>query len=192
MEVRAAELANRLAAVEREREEIVTALQDIEHEQQACMTEKAEGLDQAPATAVVTADSPKASKIALFKSLFRGRPDVFPRRWENPRAGKSGYSPACRNEWVRGTCGKPKVRCSECPHQAFPPLSDDVIRSHLLGRDVSAPSGNQRIKGFCVAKPTQKPRWMNAGATGLDGAAMEISPRTLDVPADHRGRTGAV
>jgi superfamily II DNA or RNA helicase len=144
MEVRAAELANRLAAVEREREEIVTALQDIEHEQQACMTEKAEGLDQAPATAVVTADSPKASKIALFKSLFRGRPDVFPRRWENPRAGKSGYSPACRNEWVRGTCGKPKVRCSECPHQAFPPLSDDVIRSHLLGRDVSAPSGNHR------------------------------------------------
>ena len=44
----------------------------------------------------------------------------------------------------------------------------------------------KRIKGFCVAKPTQKPRWTNAGVWGLDGAAMEISPRTLCVPADHR------
>ena len=140
MEVRAAELAKRLAVVERERAEIVAALQGIRHEQQACWTEKAEGIDQAPATAAVTVDSSTASKIALFKSLFRGRPDVFPRRWENPRAGKSGYSPACRNEWVRGICAKPKVRCSECTHQAFPPVSDDVIRSHLLGRDVSTSS----------------------------------------------------
>lgn len=140
MEVRAAELAKRLAVVERERAEIVAALQGIRHEQQACWTEKAEGIDQAPATAAVTVDSSTASKIALFKSLFRGRPDVFPRRWENPRAGKSGYSPACRNEWVRGICAKPKVRCSECTHQAFPPVSDNIIRSHLLGRDVSTSS----------------------------------------------------
>jgi hypothetical protein len=42
-------------------------------------------------------------KVSLFRSLFRGREDVFPLRWENPRTGKSGYSPACKNEWKKGS-----------------------------------------------------------------------------------------
>lgn len=82
----------------------------------------------------VTTASPTAEKIALFRSLFRGREEVFPRRWENPKSGKSGYSPVCRNEWVRGICGKPQVKCGECPNQAFIPFGDDIIRSHLTGR----------------------------------------------------------
>jgi superfamily II DNA or RNA helicase len=82
----------------------------------------------------VTTASPTAEKIALFRSLFRGREEVFPRRWENPKSGKSGYSPVCRNEWVRGICGKPQVKCGECPNQAFVPFGDDIIRSHLIGR----------------------------------------------------------
>ena len=59
---------------------------------------------------------------------------MFPRRWENPKSGKSGYSPVCRNEWVRGVCGKPQVKCGECPNQAFVPFGDDIIRSHLTGK----------------------------------------------------------
>ena len=78
--------------------------------------------------------SPTPKKIALFRSLFRGREDVLPRRWENPKTGKAGYSPVCRNEWVRGVCGKPQVKCGECPNQAFVPFSDDILRSHLTGR----------------------------------------------------------
>src|SRR5262245_46072742 len=50
------------------------------------------------------------SKIALFRSLFRGRDDVYPRRFENPRTGKSGYSPACGNEWAPGLCAKPRIK----------------------------------------------------------------------------------
>jgi len=45
-------------------------------------------------------------KIALFRSLFRGREDVYPRRFESRKTGKSGYAPACSNEWVRGICEK--------------------------------------------------------------------------------------
>jgi hypothetical protein len=56
-------------------------------------------------------------------------------RWENRNTGKSGYAPACANEWVRGICGKPQVKCGECPNQAFIPLSDNVIASHLRGTD---------------------------------------------------------
>ena len=39
---------------------------------------------------MLTSASPAADKIALFRSLFAGRADVFPRRWENARSGKSG------------------------------------------------------------------------------------------------------
>ena len=59
---------------------------------------------------------------------------MFPRRWENAQSGKAGYSPVCRNEWVRGVCGKPQVKCGECPNQAFVPFGDDVLRSHLTGK----------------------------------------------------------
>ena len=43
----------------------------------------------------LTAASSAAEKIALFRSLFAGRTDVFPVRWENSNKGRSGYAPAC-------------------------------------------------------------------------------------------------
>jgi very-short-patch-repair endonuclease len=57
--------------------------------------------------------SPSQAKIALFRSLFRGRDDIYPRRFESRKAGKSGYAPACANEWVRGICEKPRIKCAE-------------------------------------------------------------------------------
>ena len=53
-------------------------------------------------------------KIALFRSLFRGREDVYPRRFESRKTGKKGYSPVCANEWLEGICEKPKIKCAEC------------------------------------------------------------------------------
>ncbi|MBI4864261.1 MAG: hypothetical protein HY815_28990 [Candidatus Riflebacteria bacterium] len=75
-------------------------------------------------------------KVALFRSLFRGRVDVFPKLWINPRKGTKGYSPACGNEWVQGVCDKRQVKCGECPHQAFLPVTDQVIEDHLRGTHV--------------------------------------------------------
>jgi superfamily II DNA or RNA helicase/very-short-patch-repair endonuclease len=79
--------------------------------------------------------SPSQVKIALFRSLFRGRDDVYPRRFESRKTGKSGYAPACANEWIRGICEKPRIKCAECRHRRFLPVTDDVIRWHLSGRD---------------------------------------------------------
>ena len=62
----------------------------------------------------VNNQSPPEAKIALFRSLFRGRNDVYPRRFESRKTGKSGYQPACTNEWTRGLCDKRAVRCAEC------------------------------------------------------------------------------
>lgn len=75
-------------------------------------------------------------KIELFLSLFRCRGDVYPKLWENPKVGRKGYSPVCQNEWARGMCEKPRVKCSECQHQAFPPLDEAAARDHLTGKAV--------------------------------------------------------
>ena len=81
--------------------------------------------------------SPAPTKIALFRSLFRGREDVYARRFESRRTGRSGYAPACVNEWVRGICEKPRIKCALCPNRRFVPVTDDVVRWHLQGRDDS-------------------------------------------------------
>jgi superfamily II DNA or RNA helicase len=74
-----------------------------------------------------------ADKIKLFRHLFRGRTDVYPMRWESAK-GKSGYTPACGNEWKPGVCHKPKVKCGDCPQRQLLPVTDRVIYDHLSGK----------------------------------------------------------
>lgn len=74
-------------------------------------------------------------KIRLFMSLFRGREDLYARRWES-RNGRSGYAPVCLNEWKQGICGKPAIKCAACEHRAFAGLDEKVIEAHLRGRIV--------------------------------------------------------
>lgn len=72
-------------------------------------------------------------KVALFRSLFRGRTDVYPLRWESTK-GKSGYSPACINEWKPGVCNKPRIKCGDCNQRLLLPITDQVIYDHLAGK----------------------------------------------------------
>lgn len=74
-----------------------------------------------------------AEKLALFRRLFRGRVDVHAVRWESKATGKSGYAPACDNEWKPGICEKPRIKCSDCGHRKLSPLTDAVIYAHLAG-----------------------------------------------------------
>ncbi|MBW6481144.1 MAG: helicase, partial [Bacteroidales bacterium] len=78
--------------------------------------------------------SDASAKIRLFQSLFKGREDVYAKRWENKAKGTAGYSPACGNEWKPGICQKPKIKCSTCKHQDFIPLDEVAIDGHLRGR----------------------------------------------------------
>ena len=72
-------------------------------------------------------------KIQIFLGLFRGRTDVFPLRWESQK-GKSGYSPACANEWKRDICRKPKIKCGDCEQRRLLPVTKAVIFDHLAGK----------------------------------------------------------
>jgi len=77
--------------------------------------------------------SPPETKITLFRSLFKGREDVYAKRFESVKTGKSGYQPVCRNEWIRGVCKKPKAACGSCTQRSFEPVTDGVVKNHLAG-----------------------------------------------------------
>lgn len=126
--------------------------------------------------------SPEA-KIALFRSLFRGRFDVYPRRFESRKTGKSGYQPACANEWDKNLCDKPRLKCPECPNRRFLPLTDEVIRRHLSGRDEN---GREFVAGvypllqdetcFFLAADFDKDTWIeDAGAYRETGRQLGLS-----------------
>jgi superfamily II DNA or RNA helicase len=91
-----------------------------------------------------THQSSQEAKIALFRSLFRSREDVYPKRFENLKTGKTGYQPACRNPWVE----KPEDR-------EFLPLTDDVVRNHLLGIDPQDRSGRDFTIGVYPMLPDE-------------------------------------
>ncbi len=77
----------------------------------------------------------KDERVELFRSLFRGREDVFARRWYSKATNKGGYQPVCVNEWRRGICDKKAVKCADCPNRNFLPLGYDEICRHLIGND---------------------------------------------------------
>jgi hypothetical protein len=89
-----------------------------------------------PVVTSVQAPTTPAEKVRLFRTLFKGRQDIFSTRFVSKKTGKPGYAPACANKFVRGVCELPKIKCGECPNQAFMPLEDQVVLDHLRGRHV--------------------------------------------------------
>jgi len=133
--------------------------------------------------------------VALFRRLFVGRPDIVPVRWENRKTGRSGYAPACANEWAKGICGKPQVKCGECPHQAFIPASDEIIEKHLRGSDSLRPSGGDFVAGVYPLLPDETCWFLAADfdkeSWAADASAMIDTCHVKGVPAAlERSRSG--
>jgi superfamily II DNA or RNA helicase len=91
--------------------------------------------------------SPQEDKVRSFRSLFKGREDVFPRRFENLKTGKSGYAPVCRNEWGAGIYQKPKIAGQDNNSRTYVPVSDEIFRNHLKGNDSNEYAGKDFIIG---------------------------------------------
>ena len=145
-------------------------------------------------TGSVDRTSSSEAKIALFRSLFRGRDDIYPRRFESRKTGKSGYAPACANEGVRGICEKPRIKCAECPNRRFLPVTDDVIRWHLSGHDAD---GQPVVAGvypllrdetcFFLAVDFDKAGWQEDAAAFLDTCGRLNLPTALERSRSGRG-----
>lgn len=178
----------RLTALDAERADLESRLVRLrarEASRRATDTERSQA-------ARVTGASPPAAKIALFRSLFRGREDIFPKRWSNPKSGKSGYSPACANEWVPRLCGKPKVKCGDCPNRHFLPVTDTVVAQHLRGE---GPDGQDFIIGvypmvadetcWFLAADFDKKSWRDDVAAFLETCWIKNIPAAVE-----RSRSG--
>ena len=147
-----------------------------------------------PNSGLVDRTSSSQAKITLFRSLFRGRDDVYPRRFESRKTGKSGYAPACANEWVRGICEKPRIKCAECPHRRFFPVTDEVMRWHLSGHDAE---GRPFVAGvypllldetcFFLAVDFDKTGWREDAAAFLEACRRLNLPTALERSRSGRG-----
>ncbi|MDN5914817.1 MAG: DEAD/DEAH box helicase family protein, partial [Pseudonocardia sp.] len=69
----------------------------------------------------VTHVSSARDKVRFFRTLFVARRDVYATRWENVRSGRSGWMPAVRGGWRKGT-SRPYLR-----------VTDEVLAAHLTG-----------------------------------------------------------
>ena len=172
-------IQERLKRLEAERTKLENRLAEL---QTAGLSET----DEPHTKGLVTNRSEASEKIALFRSLLLGREDVFPKRWQNARTGKAGYAPACGNEWKPGICGKPKVKCGECPNQDFLSVTDEVIDGHLRGRQTIGVYP-MLADGDCwfLAADFDKQTWQR------DAQAFQATCRAKQIPsAFERSRSG--
>lgn len=193
-DVEIADIRARLRVLERERQQLDARLAELTT---ACPSDRESGGARQVAARAdqVTHASPVASKVALFRRLFAGRQDVHPVRWENPSTGKSGYAPACSNEWRRGVCEKPRVKCTECPNQAFIPISDEVIEQHLRGEMRSARRPGPFVAGVYPLLPDETCWFLAVDFDGehwsRDALAFIATCRAQSIPAAlERSRSG--
>ena len=175
----AARIRERLVGLAVERQTLQSRLAELQ-------TEESSEANIGPPLGRVNNHSTAADKIALFRSLFRGRDEVYPKRWDNSRTRKAGYAPVCANEWKARLCGKPRIRCGACPNQAFVAVTDEAIEAHLRGRVTLgvyplSPDGTCRF----LAADFDKTTWRT------DAGAFLAACRSKRVPAAlERSRSG--
>jgi len=143
----------------------------------------------------ITNQSSESEKIALFRRLFKGREDVYARRYESMRTGKTGYYPASSNPWAMGGRKKPDTATADLDDRDFLPLTDDVIRNHLLGKDPQSYSKREFTVGIYPLLPDET-CWFLAidfdKATWMDDVSAYLETCVnLHVPASlERSRSG--
>lgn len=176
----------KLAELERELSAARNRINSLNTELQTTPVAKPTAL---PLTTTVARGAPAtpADKVKLFRSLFRGRPDVFPVRFVSKKTGNPGYAPACSNKWEPGLCHlKSGGKCSDCPNQAFVPIEDRVVIDHLRGRHVMGcyPMLEDETTWF-LAVDFDKTSWKE------DVASFAETSRAHDIPAAvERSRSG--
>ena len=189
-----ADVKSELAELESRRSVLLARLVELQKEK-TTQFQPIETLEQNTHQPPVTNQSSQEDKIALFRSLFRGREDVYPRRFESLKTGKKGYQPVCRNEWVSGVCEKPKIRCEDCGQREFLPVTDLVVRNHLQGVDPQDRSGRDFTIGVYPMLPDEtcwflavdfdKASWQEDAQAFLETCSL------LDIPAAlERSRSG--
>lgn len=115
-----------------EKQELIQLVQTLEKENKE-LKDKLYGtstkIEEKPKKEYITS----REKVKLFMDIFKGRTDLYAKRWESNKIQRSGYSPVCKNEFHPYKCNKYKIRCNECEYRECLPLTEEVILKHLKG-----------------------------------------------------------
>lgn len=115
-----------------DKKELIQIIEKLEKENKE-LKEKIYGKIEVKDLPKESKDISNEEKVKIFMEVFKGRTDLYAKRWTSNKTGKSGYSPVCKNEFSIYKCDKPRVKCSECPFRELLPLTEDVILKHLKG-----------------------------------------------------------
>lgn len=116
-----------------EKNELIQIIENLKKEN-TNLREQLYGMAGEQETATKEKTLSNEEKIKIFMEVFRGRQDIYAKRWESNKTGKSGYSPVCKNEFSTYKCDKTRIKCSECPYRELLPLTEDVVLMHLKGK----------------------------------------------------------
>jgi hypothetical protein len=94
----------------------------------------------------------------------------------------------CNNEWVKGICNKPRIKCQDCTHRQFSELNDQVIYRHLAGQQiVGLYPLLQDNTCFLLAADFDKGCWQDE-VKGMSRACAEYSvPHAVEVSRSGNG-----
>ncbi|MGO9118871.1 MAG: TOTE conflict system archaeo-eukaryotic primase domain-containing protein [Desulfomonilaceae bacterium] len=189
-----AEAERELARLDSERMAFMVRLKDLQQQRTSMLSKHAQS-DTDCLTPLITNPSSPGEKVRLFLSLFKGREDVYPRRFESKRTGKVGYQPACRNEWLKRLCGKPGIKCGNCNNRDFFPVTEEVIQNHLRGVAPQSSSQQDFTIGvypmlpdetcWFIAADFDKSTWMEDASVFLETCNSHRVPAILE-----RSRSG--
>lgn len=104
-------------------QQLELARAELEHLQAVPDPPRSDSGSAAHGSASVTAASPPAEKLALFRARFVGRHDVYVLPWVSRKTGLKGWSPASRGGFFSDSTTDAELL----------PLTDNVLERHLRG-----------------------------------------------------------
>ena len=116
------ELIKKVEALERENKELKEKLYGkIERKKEEAINKETKAISN-------------EEKVKIFMNIFKGRTDIYAKRWISKKNGNAGYSPVCKNEFNIYKCDKKRTKCNKCPYRELEPLTEDAILKHLQGK----------------------------------------------------------
>ena len=117
---------------ELDKNELIQMIQSLEKENRE-LREKIYGKIEENQQVEIKKNISNEEKVKIFMEVFKGRTDLYAKRWISNKTGKSGYSPVCKNEFNKYKCDKSRTKCNECVNRELVPLTEDIILKHLKG-----------------------------------------------------------
>lgn len=115
-----------------DKKELILIIEKLQKENKE-LKEKIYGKPEEKELSKESKDISNEEKVKIFMEVFKGRTDLYAKRWTSKKTGNSGYSPVCKNDFNVYKCDKPRVKCSECPFRELVPLTENIILKHLKG-----------------------------------------------------------